>query len=170
MIRRSAPVYLNTLGIVPQKDWKSAFEAGRWDYDGEPADRLQAKLEQIFALERVSDRARNNPDALGLDIFLTEIRTGEFQSLTFSSLVLPIAWRPRIVLKARLFRLVSGETLEKFVSKQSIDWFEFGVRSLNAFGIFRDRPIYNRDEMDELVEQASVSLLESILESPKNRL
>ena len=155
-------VFLGTVAVVPRSDFKRHFEDLDWRWwsraEETPSDGgLQELLREIFALPTTDSAGSVQESDLALDVFVAGHSAGGIIDL--SDVFLPLIWRPRLDLRARLYALSSGETVETFSVTERPRLREF----LSRFGIlFGYGRLFGEREMEVLMNRASLKLLEKI--------
>lgn len=161
IFRKEKPnVYLGSLVVAPSDSWFS--ESDGWgifksiDLEGG----LRESIENMIELPRSKDIASHKDSDLALELAVVEHKGGEFYAFSSSGILLPIFWRPKVNVKARLYNIKSGKTFAVASSKKTISWGKFFNLAFSLRGLFRLTPLFNNKDMELLLCLASIDVLQ----------
>lgn len=163
IFRREKPrVYLGTLAVIPRTGIKKTFDS--WDLTGyvEPDGKLKQNLIEVFCLPPSSSISEPLESDLVIDVLISEFQLG---AALLSDIPLPLFWRPKITLVSRLYHFKSGETKNIISVTEKIPWTEFVRRLLTFQGIIQLRPLFNSDDLEQLLYVASGKVMAKIKKS-----
>ena len=96
---------------------------------------------------------------VALEVALLNIQGGEFNGLDFGIAAIPIFWRPKVSLKARLYRIESGKTVSTCSVTEKVSWKHYLLRVLSLRGIFGYKPLFDQEDMNRLLHKACSRLI-----------
>lgn len=135
--RKEKPqIYLGQLAIVPKEDWKRIDEKGTFRTEDLEVG-LKKLLEETFVFQPLSERQVEAPGDLVLDVFLSNYSGGEFDSFSSSEFFIPILWRPKVELKARVTSVRTGKIVSIQRVKIKMRWSTFFSRAFSFRGGIR---------------------------------
>ena len=151
-------VFLGTLGVIPRselrRDLESWFLLASRDLEGT----LHDTLREVFAFPPVSSVDAALDTDLVLDIVVAGFSTG---AAFYGDL--PIVWRPKVKVAARLYYLKSGEVKDLHAVIHRLAWSDFLRVIWHRWWDFGWRPSnFDHDEMEFLLGQACVRLLRKL--------
>ncbi|MER2494895.1 hypothetical protein ABS858_02205 [Vibrio neptunius] len=159
-------VYLGSLAVVSE-DNLSKIESF-FSFSGSSLqDHMRCKLEDIFCLTSITSIQETKPSDIGLDVVIVTLHGGDAFAIGWGTGSIPIFWRPKIKLVSRLYHLKSGKTIKTFKVSQSTTWREFASKLFSIRGLFRFGSLYNNQDMEVLLYQASLKLLDEMRKSVK---
>ena len=166
MLRNKAKprVFLAALAVASRTDIKRYIDEQPLIYRREDLeDALRKDLSEIFDLPPASTVESPLKTDLGLDVVITKYQLGDAWIVSMPVLELPIFWRPKIEIHARLFFLQSDKTLKTLTVTESITWKSFISRIFTWRAMFRFRTMYDQDDLRSLLNNASVRLLKGLI-------
>jgi len=119
---------------------------------------LRQQLEEIFYFPEISPLDQHLDRDMGLDVVVPVFHTGG--SASFDSI--PLFWRPRVSLCARLYYLKTGEILRVFKVTEKAKWNEYLTRTFEWRQMFGFSETFRKQDMEILVSRGSVRLLQEI--------
>jgi len=155
-------VYLGSLVVAPSDSWTSESEGWGLFETTDLEAGLRESIEKVIELPRRRDIDSHKETDLALEMVVVEHQGGEFDSLSTSEIFLPIFWRPKVKIKARLYEIKSGKTFAVASSKKSITWGDFFNRSFSLRGLFRFSPLFGNKDMEALLCLAAIDVLQSL--------
>lgn len=159
-LKREKPrVFLGTLAVVSRTDIKRHIDQWGMLYDSNLDTPLQATLQEIFALPSASEVTLPTSTDLALDVLIPKFQSGDYWDVSMGEIGIPIFWRPRITVVARLYYLKSKNTKRTFTVTQKMPWGEFMGRLFTWRAVFRLRPTFDAEDMNRLLYFACHSLL-----------
>ncbi len=153
-------VFLGTLRIIPRDDFNRHLEV--WDVEtrNRVALRIYDYLEEFFELPLVSEIEKPVRSDLGLDITVLSWQLGQAKELRLGVWSIPLVWRPKIVVQARLFFLRTGKNKSSYIVTEKMTWGVFIDRVYswrNFFNRFSIR--FEENDIKYLLYQASIKVL-----------
>lgn len=128
-------LYLGTTAVVPRSAIKKLLEGdflpGTDDLDVS----LKQKLEQIFDLSKATDLKDPKDTDLGIDVIVTNYLLGPSGGY-IDVIDVPIFWRPKIEVAARVYKLCDGRTVYATRSVKKLSFKEYFSRILSFRGFF----------------------------------
>jgi hypothetical protein len=94
-----------------------------------------------------------------MDITVADYDRGAFLPFEASSFIVPIAWRPEIVMTARVYSLETDERAVICSVRQKYAWNRWLRKIVNIRTYIGDGFRLRQDEMEVLVQQVCVNLL-----------
>jgi len=147
-------VFLGTLSVVPRTDFKKIDEWGifhREDIDTE----FRHSLKEIFSLPPASDVNVPLKSDLVLDVVISQFQSGGAWNID----IVPVFWRPKILIKSRLYSLKTKKTKSVFSVTEKLKWNIFFNRIFSWRGILHFRPVFDKKDMNFLLYKACHKLL-----------
>ncbi len=165
LFRKESPrVFLGTLAVAPRSDFKSSIE--QWtlfnknveDFD----ETLRKSLEEIFTLPLAIDVSEPKATDLVLDVIVPDYQGGEFALDGTALFPLAAIWRPKVKVASRLYYLKSKKTKKKFLITQKMTMKEYLNRSFSWRGFIRFKPLFDSEDLDQLIGMACYDLLKEV--------
>jgi hypothetical protein len=151
-------LFLGAIVVVPRNEIMKIDEWGL--FKGENLeDSVRVKLEYLFSLPSVHEYSTFNDGDLALEIIVTKLQGGEFTSAQFSPIDIPIMWRPKVQIKARLFFINSKKTKRVFDVSQKMPWSQYFSRVFSFRGIIRFKPLFETVDLEPMLYKACEQLL-----------
>lgn len=162
-LRREKPrVFLGTLAVVPRTDIKRHIDQWGMLNDSNLDIPLHVTLQEIFALPPASKVTLPTSTDLALDVLIPSFQSGDYWEVSLGEIGIPIFWRPKIIVAARLYSLKSKKTKRTFTVTQKMPWGEFVGRLFTWRAVFRLRPTFDAEDMNRLLYFACHSLLDKL--------
>lgn len=172
LFRRQKPrVYLGTLAVVPRSDLKRHLEFpgfhsayGLLDRDDVDTD-LREALRDLFALPPAAGRDPKLDSDLALDVFIPKYQRGAFLPLAVGSAIIPLCWRPKVTITARLYCIETGKTRASYVVNEKARWSEYirRIPRLAALFLVNDvEAVFTSQEIQRLFYQGAIRLLQKV--------
>ena len=156
--REKPRVYLGALLVTSRDEWLNSDAWGLFksvDLEGG----LRISLKSTVNLPPVDNRADPKESDLGLELVVVDHRGGEFDGFQAAELFIPIFWRPKVELNARLYNLATGKTVYSARSKKKTPWGQFLSRVFSLNGFFRFKPLFDIKDMEVLLCLAAIEVL-----------
>ncbi|MDO6705512.1 hypothetical protein [Photobacterium sp. 1_MG-2023] len=125
-------------------------------------DHLRTLMASIFSLAEASSVSEFEKDDLILDVFMVDLRRGDFGLLRADGGLYPMGYRPKIQLISRIHHARTGSTRNTFRVSQSVRWSEFVRKSISFKGLLGIGTLYGQEEMEKLLMQACLQLLDQM--------
>lgn len=119
--RTPATLYLGTVNAGRGRDFLKRLEA---DSSGALSAVLLGELESVLALPPVSAASRGG-NALKVDVTLEAFRRGGWDQLSLGFVDLPLIWRPKVTVCARISSLTAAKSQAKFRIVERMSWRRF---------------------------------------------
>ena len=156
-------MFLGALAVASRTDIKRYIDE-QMTYRREALeDVLRKDLVEIFDLPPASTVESPLKTDLGLDVVITKYQLGDAWIVSMPALEIPIFWRPKIEIRARLFLLRSEMTFKIFTITESLPWKSYLSRVCSYRTITRIRPIFDIDDLRILLNRSSTRLLERLI-------
>jgi len=123
---------------------------------------VEEQLKKIFALPTPPNDDTAEETDLILDIFIADLRTGEFTDLSSDDFVIPIFWRPKVDLRARVSEHLKGKTKQTFKVVEKTPIPKYLWRAISPASLFRLRELYDEYDISELLERAALKMLKKM--------
>ena len=151
-------LYLGSIQIVPRNEF---FKSDEWGlFKGEDLeDSIKIKLEDLFSLPNVTKDQLVNDRDLALDIVVSKLQGGEFTSIQTVPFDIPIFWRPKVQIKARLFYINSKKTKSTFEVSRKMPWGQYLTRVFSFRGIIRIKPLFDSVDLEPILYSACENLI-----------
>lgn len=159
LTRKKTPnIYLGRMGVVPKESWKRADEKGLFRYEDFEA-ALERLLVETFSLQPLEKRCIVKEDDLVLDIFVSRYQGGLFDGVFSAEFFVPIFWRPKVELKARLASVKTGKIVTVQVSRAKMRWRRYLSGLLSFKSMVGFSPMFAVRDMEPLFIEAAHALL-----------
>lgn len=151
-------VYLGKVVVAPRNEVKKIDQWGLFQSE-DLEEGIRAKINGIFSLPYLDERDGEKKSDLALEVVILKVQGGELESATLEDIALPIFWRPKIEIAARLYNIDSGKTYKTFETIEKMSWLQYfsGVFSLR--GLVRYRPMFGVKELEPLLYRACERVL-----------
>lgn len=152
-------VYLDKMVVAPRGEFEKMDSWGL--FKGEDLEEgIRGKLTDIFSLPHISSRVDRKENDLALEIVVLKVQGGEFEGAHFGELgAIPIFWRPKIEVAARLYYIESGKTHSSYKAKEKMSWGMYFAGVFSLRGFFRYKPIFGVENLEPILYRACEKLL-----------
>lgn len=163
-LRWSGPrhVYLGQVAVVPRSSFVRTFSEL---LDVVSRDRTESELREYLLdwleLPSIPNRAPERNE-LGLDVFICGYRTGQGIFGNIFGIPAFVFWRPRMELRARLYRLDTGALVSVFDVTRKMPWRMFWSRLLSLKYLLVGWSIADAKDMEMLLGESLISLLNQV--------
>ena len=152
-----AQLYVGTLTVLPRKDFLRHFEGGF--LSGAQMDHvLTERLLVIFAFPKAADLSAPKDDDVAIDVVLESYSRGGWAEVSGGALELPLLWRPKVRLGARLYYLKTGKSKAKVNVTQSVGWGEYLATLLHWKVYLGLSSPSTRQRLEQLLDLAALQL------------
>lgn len=155
-------VFLGTLTIVRRKGFLRTIEEWVSPDDESVDEALGGALQELFALAPTSSADPVLDTDLYIDVSIAGYRLGEASVMEVVFWAIPLMWRPRIKLRARLLRLRDRKLVKRFSVTEKPSWLEYINSAFSLRGYFSEDKVFDYRHLDFLLNRASLRLLEKI--------
>ena len=155
-------VFLGTLAVIPREDPKWVLEDMFGDPGSEIEGALHGELEEIFALAPASSADPVLKTDLCVDVYIPGYHTGMAEAFELPGFTIPLLWRPKVELKARLYRLHDRKLVKSFTVRERPTYRECFAAAFSLRAIFSFGPPADDGNMASLLNRASLRLLRKI--------
>lgn len=167
-LKRQKPrIYLGSLAVAPRADLKRYLDQlgvfQREDLDTA----LRKELKEIFSLLPVEVAPEPKGSDLVLDVMVEKFQSGDAWSFDFGGFGIPLLWRPKITVSARLYWLKSEKNKATFSRTEKLALSRYFGRLLTWRGLLRFRPLFGAEDIKLLLHQACYGLLRKVKKSEK---
>lgn len=156
-------VFLGTLAVVPREDIKWVLE----DMFGDPGSEIEGflhdQLEEIFALPQASTADPVLESDLCIDVYIPGFHSGSADMLQVTHWHVPLFWRPKIELRARLYRLHDRKLIKTFMVTEKPTLREFWSAALSWRSVFGSGEAFDEKDLAYLLNRGAVRLLQKIV-------
>jgi hypothetical protein len=154
-MRRKAPrVFAGTLRVVSGRNLVRQLESLSSTVPSDMDHALLDDLQAVITLPSVSMAGSPQPSDLAFDVVLQSYRLGSSTDLSLGTVGIPLYWRPRVRVAARLYQLHSNKTKKTFALTQCMSWAQYFQRIL-CWKVFSGlEPLARRSDMEILLRQA----------------
>ena len=154
-------LFLGAIVVVPGNEIMKLDEWGM--FKGENLeDSVKCKLEDLFSLPLVQEYDSFNDNDLALEIIVTKLQGGEFSSAQISPIDIPIMWRPKVQIRARLSFINSHKTKKVFYVSQKMPWNQYFNRVFSIRRIIRFKPLFESVDLEPILYRACQQLLSKL--------
>lgn len=159
--KEKSKLFMGAIAVVPRSEFMKVDEWGL--FKGESLeDSVKVKLENLFSLPHIPESNSVNDQDLALDIIVSKIQGGEFTSLQTTPIDVPIFWRPKIQIKARLFYINSKKTKSTFEVSRKMPWGTYLNRVFSLRGIIRFKPLFEPVDLEPIMYSACEQLIKKL--------
>lgn len=155
-------VYLGALLVASGEELKKSDGWGLFKSE-DLEEGLRQSLYSAVNLPLVSNNKTPKPTDLALDLVVVNHQGGEFEGFYSSYFFIPIFWRPKVEIKARLYNIETGKTVTSATSLKKVPWKDFFGRAFSLNGIFRVKPLFGVKDMELLLCLAAIEVLEKLI-------
>lgn len=156
--KKDPKIYLGSIGVIPKPGTARADEKGLTKSEDFEAV-LQCLLEEIFCLPPLRERMVEMDDDLVLDVFVSNYQGGVFEAITSTEFFVPIFWRPKIELRARLSSVKTEQVIAVLVSRSKMRWRHYWSAVLTVRRLVGLAPMFTAKDMEPLFIAAAYRLL-----------
>jgi len=152
-------LWLGTVAVAPRSDWGRHFD--EWGVFGkEDLDSLiRMTLENILDLPSAINAKNLSDNDYALDIVVPKFQSGDAWDVSLGDIGFPLVWRPKIEIGSRLVNLRTGKTVYTATVEVKLGWRKYFSRLLTFRGIIRFKPLFDSNDMNELLYKACMKLL-----------
>tara|TARA_R110002050_G_scaffold71671_3_gene154068 strand:+ start:807 stop:1331 length:525 start_codon:yes stop_codon:yes gene_type:complete len=162
---KSKSLYLAGIFVVPRTDWETMDESGWNDASAiDIEEHTRKRLNSVFELPSIPCDTELEDNDLALEIALLNVQGGVFTIFDIGPEI-PVFWRPKVKIKARLFYPLTGKTKKTFQVSSKVGWLQFIYRILQPKPFFGIAPAFNERDIDLLLSQSCNELLLKIRKS-----
>ncbi len=152
-------LYLGTIAVAPRSDLKRHLdEWGVWGREDLDTSMLES-LQELFELPLASEVKDPKEIDLVLDVIIPKFQSGDMWDVSLGEIGFPIAWRPKIEIGARLYRLQTKKTVYTATVLVKMSWREYFARLFTLRALFRFRPMFDSSDMRRLLYIACNKLI-----------
>lgn len=155
-------IYLGRIAVVPRKGLKAWVENTLLGEEVQGESGLYEQLREIFALAPAETAEILNESDLCLDVALAGRSSGAALELDLGRFAFLALWRPKIELRARLTKPVSGKAVKNFAITERPSWREYLWRRAFLFGLLFGGIGFDQRNMEMLLNRASLRLLKAV--------
>jgi len=123
---------------------------------------LRKSLNSAIDLPSVESNKTPKETDLVLDLVVVNHQGGEFNGFHSLEFFIPIFWRPKVEVSARLYNLATGKTVYSAVSLKKTPWGQFFSRAFSVNAVFRFKPLFGAKDMEILLCLAAIDVLEKL--------
>ena len=129
-------------------------------------DRIRARLDELISLPHVSTITDTKTSDLVLDVLVPGFETGIWVfDMRYRLFQFDPGWRPRLELRARLCRVVSGETIGETSVTATLSREVHAMRARSLRSLLAWRTKYRPRDLDSLVAEGCLQALDRLRQS-----
>lgn len=158
-------VYLDKIVVVSRDEFDRVDEWGLFKSES-LEEGVRQRLEEVFSLPHIFSCSEPKSSDLALEVVVLNVQGGVFDGVSFGEFGgLPLLWRPKVEIVARLYYANSGKTHSSYKAKEKMSWRKYfsGVFSLR--GLLRYKPIFGINDIEPILYKACEKLLFSMAKS-----
>lgn len=158
-------IFVGTLGVATGRGLARHLEGlvGAVPHSLERA--LQAELDELFSMPSAATVDAARPTDLAFDVTIHSYRFGSATDMSLGVVGLPMYWRPKVRLAARLYLLQSQKTWAAFRITQKMPWKVYLGRVLSWRVLVGLEPPSRRSDLEQLLRQAAERLMARLRDS-----
>ena len=120
--RRKPKIYIGQLMVQEATGFQRVFEFGY--QDGISAS-LKQELRDLFTMQKVAQRTEERAEDVVLDVIVTDFETGFLDLADIQGIPIPLAWRPKVSITARISRIGTNQPMKTYQLTQKQSWADF---------------------------------------------
>ncbi|OZG70148.1 hypothetical protein BTA51_27655 [Hahella sp. CCB-MM4] len=154
-------VFLGNILVVPRNSFKDIDEWGFFHQEnlGEALNEVITDIFQLPLANNVDDPKKTD---LVVDVAVVKYQSGDIVDIGLHEIPLFWFWRPKVEVRARLYKLTSGKTLAVFTSKEKMKWGEYWRKMMSLRAFFRFRPVFDKEDIQILLCKSCIKLVEKM--------
>ena len=156
-------MFIGTLAVVPREDIKTVLEDMFGDSGIETEGFLHDQLEEIFALPHAATAAPVLDSDLCIDVYIPGFHSGSTDALDLAYWAVPLFWRPKIELRARLYRLHDRRLIKTFRVTEKPTLREYWSAAFSWRTVFGNGEAFDQGDLANLLNRGAVRLLQKIV-------
>ena len=166
LMKREPPrVFVGTLGVATGRSLARHLEGLAGAVPPSLDRTLQAELNELFPMPLAATVDAARPTDLAFDVTIQSYRLGSATDMSLGAVGLPLYWRPKVRLAARLYLLQSGKTRAAFRITQRMPWTVYLNRVLSWRVLVGLEPPSRRSDLEQLLRQAAERLMARLRDS-----
>ncbi|WP_370977852.1 hypothetical protein [Agaribacterium sp. ZY112] len=160
--KKKFSLYLGSLAVAPRSDFRRHFDEwsafGKEDLDSS----LRAQLIEIFELPLASTISQPTDTDLALDVVVPEFQSGDILDVALGDMGFPLAWRPKVDVAARIYKLDTGKTIHTASVTAKLGWKQYFSRLFTWRAFIRLKPMFDSSDLNLLLQRACLELLSKL--------
>ena len=153
---------MGTVSVAPPDNIRKYLEGSSSEEDT-AGDKLKDLLEEMMSLPKLSPNQKVTDTDLVLNIVISRFYFGSgLEEFSLPDISIPVFWRPKIEVGARLTRATDGKTVYTSVVVTRMPWKEYLSRTLSFKGIIGWGELFNIDDINMLLGKSCIRLLEKL--------
>jgi hypothetical protein len=159
MLFRKPPttLYVGALLVQPRRDFLRHLEGGL--FEGASLDSaLQQQLLEVFSLPRASEVQNPQDGDMAVDVVVESYSRGGSGEVSTSSLYLPVLWRPKVRIGARIYYIKTGRYKATAKVTRRMGWGEYLSSLLHWKVYFGFSSPASRRRLEQLLAKAAAEL------------
>jgi hypothetical protein len=150
-------LYVGSLSVQPRTDFLRHLEGSV--FGGANLDSaLQQQLLDVFAMPRAIEVLNPQESDLAVDVVVENYSRGGSGEVSTTSLYLPLLWRPKVRIGARIYYIRTGKHRASAKVTQRMGWGEYISSLLHWKVYFGLSSPASRRRLEQLLAQAAVEL------------
>ncbi len=158
-------IFVGTLDVAPGRGLARRFEGLAGAVPPSLDRALQAELNELFPLPSAATVDAARPTDLAFDVTIQRYRFGSATELSLGEVDIPMYWRPKVQLAARLYLLQSRKTRAAFRITQKMPWKVYLGRVLSWRVFVGLEPLSRRSDLEHLLRQAAQRVMARLRDS-----
>jgi hypothetical protein len=166
LLKKKKPrVFLGALAVAPRTDLKRYLDEYGLFEDANLESALREGITEIFSLPSAQSAESPLATDLVLDVLIPKFQSGDAWEVSLGDISLPIFWRPKITVAARLHLLKTEEIIATFTATEQMKLGQFWGRIFTWRAFLHFKPVFDRDDMERLLYLACKKLQAKIKRS-----
>ncbi|MEM1378354.1 MAG: hypothetical protein AAGG69_13295 [Pseudomonadota bacterium] len=159
---QKARIFLNSITVVPRSGLKKILENNSSTLSEYDDDIIQTTLTSFLQLPDASEQATFESNDLGLDIIVPEFEFGSVGLAHAGPIIVPLNWRAKLTMTARLFEIETNQTIRSATVKhiQPMSQFLKKLRSPGRLLSFERN--LSAEEVERMIIHVAVQLLRKV--------
>ncbi|WP_263081323.1 hypothetical protein [Endozoicomonas sp. Mp262] len=147
-------LYLGEIYVVHRQDVKSKVD--QWGLFGEEKldHALFLKLQEIFDLPLASSMSEPDDNDMAIDILVPRFQSGAAFFVSFHGGGIPLFWRPKVQVVARLYKVKNNKTLHQVKVLSKLPWKVFASKVFSIKGLSPLHATFDADDLEHLLMQS----------------
>lgn len=158
-------LFLGTLGVATGGNLIRHFESPPGGTPTAMDRALLVELAELLSYPTAATVEAPQSTDMAVDVVLQGYRLGSATDLSLGTAGLPMYWRPKVRLAARLYHLQSNKTKTTFRVTQKMPWSAFLNRALSWRVLLGLEQPGRRSDLEGLLRQASKKLTARLLDA-----
>ena len=164
-------LFLGSVTVASSPSLKKGISSSWTPDDNDVKELIQQSLLEILALPPLSQRDPDNGDDLAIDLTVSDYELGSFTYLGAGHYVVPLVWRPEIIMTARVYEPANDKTICAHTVRYRPSWKQWIRMNLSIRELIKTRgklnprdrsPDVDAERIKRFVLQSCVNLLTKV--------